>query len=78
MLRPAGRLSSARVSGPGSPPATRGNFSPAVGGASRTGLFVNPLTGRAKYTKTVYDPTLRWFGTHSTGGTAGIEPTSSN
>lgn len=57
----AGRGSWAGVPGIGAPlPATRTKpgTQPIVGSVARTGHFVNPITGRTRYSGTAYDSTL--------------------
>lgn len=59
----AGRSSWAGVPGIGRPlpPDPKPAHNPVVGSVSRTGHFSHPVTGRTRYTGTVYDPTLGTF-----------------
>lgn len=49
------------LGGPLPPSPTRPGTHPVVGSVTRTGLFVNPLTGRTRYSGWAYNPLLGRF-----------------
>jgi hypothetical protein len=60
----AGMRSWAGVPGVGGavPPShTKPGTSPVIGSAVRTGHFTNPITGRTRFTESVFDPTTGRF-----------------
>ncbi len=60
-----GRKSWAGVAGLGGPVPrsyTKPGHNPVVGSVKRSGLFVNPFSGRTRYTGKAYNPTTGRFG----------------